>query len=87
VSAFGVPLLVLGGTFFPPDVLPPFLLRLAYLNPIYHMNEALKPVSALGAGFTEVRVHVAFLCVFSLLSVVLGTRAYRTLLVRERSAA
>lgn len=56
VSAFGVPLLVLGGTFFPPDLLPPFLLRLAYLNPIYHMNEALKPVSALGASLTDVRV-------------------------------
>lgn len=87
VAAFGVPLLVLGGTFFPPDVLPPFLLRLAYLDPIFHMNEALKPVSALGAGLMEVRVHVAFLCAFSLLSIVLGTRAYRSLLARERSAS
>jgi len=87
VSAFGVPLLVLAGTFFPPEILPPFLLRLTQLNPIYHMNQALRPVSASGAGLAEVGDHFAFLCAFTLLSVALGTRAYRTLLERERSMA
>lgn len=86
VAAFGVPLLVLGGTFFPPELLPSFLLQLTQLNPIYHMNQALKPVSALGAGLADVRTHVGFLAGFALLSVVLGTRSYRALLEHERRA-
>ncbi len=86
VSAFGVPLLVLGGTFFPATMLPPFLLKLAYLNPIFHMNEALKPVAALGAGWHEVSIHLAFLGVFATLSLVLGTRAYGLMLAQEKSA-
>lgn len=47
VAAFGVPLLVLGGTFFPVSILPPYLLALAYLDPIFHMNQAMKGVSAM----------------------------------------
>ena len=86
VAAFGVPLLVLGGTFFPPEMLPPFLLRLAYLDPVYHMNSALRPVSALGAGWNEISVHLAFLSVFSVLSLSLGTRAYGLMLAREKRA-
>jgi len=87
VSAFGVPLLVLAGTFFPPELLPPILLKLTQLNPIYHINQALRPVPAQGAGLTEVGDHFAFLCAFSLVSIVLGRRAYRTLLERERNLA
>lgn len=84
VAAFGVPLLVLGGTFFPPEMLPPFLFKLTHLNPIYHMNQALKPVSALGAGLTDIKSHLGFLLGFAILSVALGTRSYRVLLAHER---
>ena len=44
VAAFGVPLLVLGGTFFPISILPPYLLALVYIDPIFHMNQALKNI-------------------------------------------
>ena len=84
IAAFGVPLLVLGGTFFPVEILPPFLLKLAHLDPIFHMNEALRPVSALGASWLEVSDHLYVLFGFSLLSMVLGTRAYKVLLMREK---
>jgi len=84
VAAFGVPLLVLGGTFFPVSILPPYLLTVAYLDPIFHMNEALKSVSALGSGPADISTHLLFLAGFTLLSLSLGVRSYKTLLVREK---
>lgn len=86
VAAFGVPLLVLGGTFFPPEVLPSLLLKLAHLDPVYHMNQALRPVSAVGAGVTDVALHLVFLMAFAVLSVVIGVRSYATMLRREKEA-
>lgn len=85
VAAIGVPLLVLAGTFFPVRVLPPSLLALTHLNPIYHMNAALGAVSADAAGLADVRWNVLFLLVFCGIALFLGGRAYRGLLLRERA--
>jgi ABC-2 type transport system permease protein len=85
VAAIGVPLLVLGGTFFPPSMLPSYLYTLAHLNPIFHMNEALDPVSAEGLGWAAVQDHLVFLVSFALLSIVIGARSYRQMLTRERA--
>jgi ABC-2 type transport system permease protein len=85
VAAIGVPLLVLGGTFFPSEVLPPYLLRAAHLDPVFHMNEALDAVSAEGAGWTAITDHLAFLVVFALVTLALGIRSYRRMLQRERA--
>ena len=86
VAAFGVPLLVLGGTFFPISILPPYLLKVGYLDPVLHMNEALKGVSGGGASADEVMVHLFFLVAFSVASVVLGVHSYRGMLKRELSS-
>ncbi len=86
VAAFGVPLLVLGGTFFPVSILPPYLLIVAYADPIFHMNQALKKVSAAGAGLDEIMIHFLFLLGFTLISLLLGIRSYRHLLETERQA-
>jgi ABC-2 type transport system permease protein len=86
VAGVGVPLLVLGGTFFGTDLLPPFLHVLAQANPIFHMNEALKAVARDGSGFPEVATHVLALGGFALVAVFLGARSYRTMLDRERAS-
>jgi ABC-2 type transport system permease protein len=86
VAAFGVPLLVLGGTFFPISILPPFLLRLAWLDPVFHMNQALKGVSGQGMGFAEVQTHLTILVVFAVLALLLGILSYQKLLSTERAA-
>jgi len=86
VAAFGVPLLVLGGTFFPVSILPPSLLAIAWLNPIYHMIASMKGVSALAYGWVELAPHLQILGLFALLSVWLGARSYRQMLLNERSA-
>ncbi len=83
VAAIGVPLLVLGGTFFSPDMLPSYLLKATHLNPVFHMNEALKAVSATGAGWGAVSDHLVFLALFSGACLLVGTHSYRRMLVRE----
>lgn len=85
VAAIGVPLLVLGGTFFPVQVLPPSLLALTHMNPIYHMNQALREVSAHGAGMADIRWSLAFLLVTCAAALLLGAHAYSGLLQRERA--
>jgi len=84
VAAFGVPLLVLGGTFFPVSILPPYLLALAYLDPIFHMNQALKGVSALGKGVEDILTHLIFLIGFTVLALTLGIRSYKSMLMQEK---
>jgi len=86
VAAFGVPLLVLGGTFFPVSILPPYLLVVAYLNPIFHMNQALKGVSALGQGVEDTSTHLIFLVVFTVVSLILGVGSYKSMLDQEKRA-
>ncbi|MBE0639179.1 MAG: ABC transporter permease [Bacteroidales bacterium] len=84
VAAFGVPLLVLGGTFFPISIMPPYLLKVAYLNPIFHMNQALKGVSAAGYGVDDIWTNMLFLIIFTLLTLLLGVHSYRKLLSKEK---
>jgi ABC-2 type transport system permease protein len=86
VAAFGVPLLVLAGTFFPPSLLPDFLLKLAWLDPIFHMNEALKGVAGRGQGIAEVGGDILFLVVFALLSLGAGIASYRRMLAEEKAS-
>ncbi len=86
LSAFGVPLLVLGGTFFPLVLMPDAMQTVAHLNPILYMNEALKAVAAQGSGVAELRGELAFLVTFCLLSMALGVSSYRHLLRLEKNA-
>ncbi len=84
VAAFGVPLLVLGGTFFPVSILPSYLYKLAYLDPIFHMNQALKGVSALGKGAGDISIHLFALGVFTIFAMFLGVRSYQSILRQEK---
>lgn len=84
VAAFGVPLLVLGGTFFPVSIMPPYLLKVAYLNPIFHMNQALKGVSAAGHGIDEIYVNLLFLFSFTVITLLVGIYSYKNLLLKEK---
>jgi ABC-2 type transport system permease protein len=86
LTGFGVPLLVLGGTFFPLELLPEGLRQVAWFNPILHMNEALKGVSGRGQGWDELAGHFRFLVVFAAASLLLGIASYRRMLAEERRA-
>ncbi len=84
VAAFGVPLLVLGGTFFPVTLLPGSVLAVAQFDPVFHMNEALKAVAGRGAGSWEIRGHLVFLVLFAIVALALGIASYRRMLVEEK---
>jgi ABC-2 type transport system permease protein len=86
IAGFGVPLLVLGGTFFPISLLPQTLLVLAEADPVFHMNQALKGVWAEGKTLAELLPDIAFLCGFAALALWLGIRSYRAMLIQEKTS-
>lgn len=84
VAAFGVPLLILGGAFVPSALLPDLLLRLAVLNPIYHMVEALAIATRDLDNSAELALHLRFLVGFAIAMVGSGWLAYRRMVRLER---
>jgi ABC-2 type transport system permease protein len=84
VAAFGVPLLVLAGTWFSISLLPKFLLQIAWFDPVFHMNEALKGVAGHGLGWTDLSASLTFLTVFAAVSLGLGIVSYRRMLTEEK---
>jgi ABC-2 type transport system permease protein len=85
LSAIGVPLLVLGGTFFPLEIMPQGMQAVAQVNPMLHMNQAFKGVAAYGMGIDELRFELSFLLVFCGLSLALGMQSYRHLLAADKT--
>jgi ABC-2 type transport system permease protein len=85
LSAIGVPLLVLGGTFFPLEIMPEGMQAVAQINPMLHMNQAFKGVAAYGMGFHELRFELTFLLAFCGLSLALGIQSYWHLLGGNKS--
>jgi ABC-2 type transport system permease protein len=84
VAAFGVPLMILGGTFLPATFFPDTLLNLAQFNPIYHMIEAFSGVATGGETIGEVKPHIQFLGTFAAAMVICGWLAYRRMVQVER---
>lgn len=84
VAAFGVPLLILGGTFFPTSLFPQTLLDLAQYNPIYHMSEALVEVWAKGEEWGAIEQHLGFLGAFAAIAMIGGWLSYQRMLRVER---
>jgi ABC-2 type transport system permease protein len=84
VAAFGIPLLILGGAFFPTQFFPKLLLQLAEFNPVYHMNEALVAVSKNGDSLEKIAGHFSFLCGFAAATSALAWLAYNRMLDREK---
>ncbi len=85
LSAIGVPLLVLGGTFFPLEIMPQAMQNLAQFNPMLHMNQAFKGVAAYGLGFSDLRFEISFLLMFCAISMTAGIHSYRQLLISEKN--
>ena len=85
LSAIGVPLLVLGGTFFPLEIMPQAMQTAAQFNPMLHMNQAFKGVAAYGKGFADLRFEIIFQVLFCAASLALGIQSYRHLAVTDKS--
>lgn len=85
VATFGVPLLILGGTFFPSSLFPEKLLQIAQFNPIFHMNEALIDVWGKGKYFDEIQGHFLFLIIFAITMILLGWWCYERMIKSEKT--
>jgi ABC-2 type transport system permease protein len=85
LSAIGVPILVLGGTFFPLEIMPQAMQNLAQINPILHMNQAFKGVAAYGKNFVDILFELIFLLVFCGLCLTLGLGSYQQLLDSDKN--
>jgi ABC-2 type transport system permease protein len=85
VATIGVPLLIMGGTFFPSSLFPEKLLQIAQFNPIFHMNEALIDVWGKGKYFDEIKGHFFFLFIFSIIVIFLGWWCYERMIKSEKT--
>ena len=86
VAGIGVPLLVLGGTFFSVDRLPGAVYAAAHLNPIFHMNQAFRSLASGAATLSDVWPNLAFLGAFTVVAVWTGARAFDRMLRVERES-
>ncbi|MCA1904101.1 MAG: ABC transporter substrate-binding protein [Cyanobacteria bacterium M5B4] len=84
IATFGVPLLLLGGSFVPANLFPQSLKDLAFWNPVFHINEALAGTMN-DTPWEEVSYHFTFLVIFALVMVLGGWLSYNRMLNRERS--
>jgi ABC-2 type transport system permease protein len=84
VASFGIPLLILGGAFFPTSFFPKSLLRIAEFNPVYHMNEALVGVSNNGDSLLAIGKHLSFLSAFATATLIVAWFSYNRMLKSEK---
>ena len=84
VATFGVPLLIVSGSFLPVRFFPPVLKQIAVFNPIFHMNNALLGTMSSRPIWSVIAPHVYFLVVFALVMVGGGWLCYRRMVQVER---
>jgi ABC-2 type transport system permease protein len=87
VAGIGVPMLILGGAFFPTRFFSKELLLIAQFNPVYHMNEALSGISFQSKDWQDpdMLIHLRFLVGFFVVAIASGWLTYRQMLNQEKS--
>ena len=85
VATVGVPLLIVGGTFFPSSLFPNKLLKIAQFNPIFHMNEALIDLWGKGKYWEDIQGHFLFLLIFSIVMILSGWYCYERMVQSEKT--
>jgi ABC-2 type transport system permease protein len=85
VAGFGVPLLMLGGAFFPTTFLSKDLLLITQFNPVYHMSEAFTALSTNNKNLADADmvIHIRFLVGFFIAAIASGWLAYKRMLKTE----
>jgi len=67
---------LLSGIYYPVDVLPSILQKLAWFVPVTHSAEALRLILLTGKGFTDVWSQIVWLSVFSAIALPLALLAF-----------
>jgi ABC-2 type transport system permease protein len=72
-----LPMLFLGGTYFPTDGAPAFMVPLVRLVPLTYLNDALRSVVNEGAGLQSVTTDLAVLAAWTAGMLALSSRIFR----------
>jgi len=72
-------LFLFSATFFPLDVYPPVLQKIAQLSPLYHGVEIIRALT-LGAVDASIFIHIAFLVVMTIVGLAITARRLERLL-------
>lgn len=83
VAAFGVPLLILGGAFFPVSIFPETLLNIAQFDPIFHMIQSLS-FAWTGSDFSGFQHNFYILLIIAIFALITGSFTYRQMWRRDR---
>lgn len=81
---FGSASSILGGTFFPIQVLPGWLQTLSYLFPIFYALRAMRLALIKGASFAALAPDILALIIFTLIIVPLSIRSFRYAVQRAK---
>ena len=76
-NVFIFPQMFLSGIFYPLESLPQFLHPIASVLPLTFIANAMRDITALGAGFSELDANLVGLCVWSIVSFLLAARFFK----------
>ncbi|MFI5274664.1 MAG: ABC transporter permease, partial [Ktedonobacterales bacterium] len=71
------PMMFLGGSYFPVDSAPAFLVPLIHAFPLTYLNSALRSIMNNGAGLAGVQTDLLVLVAWLLAASLLSVRAFR----------
>ena len=80
-TLFITPLFLFSGVFYPIDNLPQIVRMIAFLSPLYHLVEVIRPL-VLGRLEFEVLIHLAWITGFVLIFTALPVNLLRKRLVK-----
>jgi lipooligosaccharide transport system permease protein len=80
-TLFITPLFLFSGVFYPIDALPEIVKTIAFLSPLYHLVEIIRPVIVGSIGY-GVMLHLAWMIVFILIFIAVPVNLLRKRLVK-----
>jgi len=82
VNLITMPLIFLGGVFYPIDSLPDWIRLIAYVNPVTYAVDGMR-YSLTGTSRFELVVDIGLLCIFTLVSTVIAVRTYTNTTIED----
>ena len=79
---FQFPMLFLSGVFFPIQLMPGFMQKIAYAIPLTYAIRALRQVMVLGAGFNAVRMDLIVLALFGVVTLTISVPVFKRVITR-----
>lgn len=79
---FQFPMLFLSGVFFPIQMMPEFMQKIAQVIPLTYAITALRKVMVLGAGLAAVRTEILILLIFGVVTLSISVPVFKRVITR-----